>query len=106
MTEQLLNVLSFTEEDPNVQEELINCVKQNQYETVKEFVKNGAKLNVPFYGKLKPPLYWAVVKGHYEIAELLIKNGAYINYNDHETKNSLLDLVLASENLELPYFRN
>ena len=101
MTKQLLNELSFTEEDSSLQEKLINCVKQNQYEAVKEFVENGAKLNAPFYGKLKPPLYWAVVKGHYEIAELLIKNGAYTNYNDDETKNSLLDLVLTSENLEV-----
>ena len=43
MTKQHLNELSFTEEDPNVQERLINCVKQNQYEAVKEFVENGAK---------------------------------------------------------------
>ena len=96
MIEQTLKQLSLTDSVANVQEEFIIAVKENHFADVKHLIENGVKLNAPYYGKLKPPLYWAVVKGHSRIVELLIEHGVYINYSD-ENKNSLLDLAFAAK---------
>ena len=101
MIEQTLKQLSLTDSVANNQEKLIIAVRENHFADVKHLIENGVKLNAPYYGNLKPPLYWAVVKGNCRIVELLIKHGAYINYFSDENKNSLLDLVLKSKNSKL-----
>ncbi len=53
------------------------CFKGN-IEAVKQFLADGADVNVKDKGGFTP-LQWATIEGHKEIAELLIDNGADVN---------------------------
>ena len=56
------------------------CDKGN-IEAVKQFLADGADVNVKDKGGFTP-LHWAAIEGHKEIAELLIDNGADVNAKD------------------------
>jgi ankyrin repeat protein len=65
--------------------DLIEAVKANDVEKVKQLIKAGADINdVGDYDENRlingfTPLQWAVWKGHIEIVKLLIQAGADIN---------------------------
>lgn len=76
--------------------ELIEAVKNNKYEEVKSLISKGA--NIYCYDHIlsgRTPLIYACGRAHYEIAKLLLDNGAAesIDSYNRDYRNALLETI-------------
>jgi len=81
--EQLKNELNIKEkkleeEKAKLDKELYDAVEKNNYEKVKECLREGANIEVNYYCNITP-LWNAASNGNKKMVELLIKNNANIN---------------------------
>ena len=73
-------------------------------EAVKEFLDAGKDVNAKDKGLGATPLHWAIFKGHKEIAELLISEGADVNAKAQESALGLttpLDWAITRNHTEI-----
>ena len=67
--------MGITTSLPSQKQELLDACRTGDLQTVKELIEN--KVNINQFDKNKStPLHLAVSKGHIEIAQLLLENGA------------------------------
>jgi ankyrin repeat protein len=78
-------------EDPNIM--LLNAIKLNNVENVKEAINNGANVNYIDANKTSPLMY-AVIYGRPAISEYLLKSNANINFIYGKDRVNLLYVAL------------
>ena len=84
--------LAFTEDSMTQDEankKLIEAVNNNDLEAVTNSINEGAQVNTTNRRTGITPLHCAALKGHVEIAELLLKKGAEIDAKDAEDRTPL-----------------
>ncbi len=77
-------------------DELCNAIKDNALPLVKHLIENRIDLNV-LSKDGRPPLMIAIVQNRYEIAELLLKNGAHTDITC-ENNGTALHVATAMDN--------
>ena len=74
---------------------IIDAARDGNIEAVKQHIAAGTDVSARHNMGRHTPLYFAVFKGHMEIAELLIANGAYVNaknkYDGTPLHNAAID---------------
>ena len=78
---------------------IFNAADQGNIEAVKKHLANGADVNTHHGGSTA--LHWAAFKGHKEIAELLIENGADVNAMFIELPATPLDVAEINDYVEI-----
>jgi len=78
---------------------ILNAAEQGNIEAVKKHLANGADVNTHHGGSTA--LHWAAFKGHKEIAELLIENGADVNAMFIELPATPLDVAEINDYVEI-----
>jgi ankyrin repeat protein len=82
----------------------------NNLEEVSRLIELGLEIDKPFpsgdlqYKNLMPgysPLMYCIASGKFEMAKLLINNGAQLNFQDELAGNTALSLAIDRENIEL-----
>jgi ankyrin repeat protein len=84
--------------------DLLNKVRDNDLNAVKEMLVAGADVNMQDDMMGYTPLMLSVYNGHKEMAELLLSNGANINLQDNRTGYTPLMMALQSNKVELAQF--
>lgn len=89
----LLALFAFNVHGMNPNAEILNAVKSNNTQKIKELIKNCTDLNVQddFNNTL---VHWAIYNHNTKIAKLLIKSGANVNIQSDEGATPLHHAVM------------
>lgn len=77
----------------DLHEKLDNAIVDGSLERIKDLLNVGANVN-GWYSHRYPPLYSAAMRGHKEIAEFLIENGALLDKGDSWGTTPLMAAVV------------
>lgn len=65
------------------------AVMKNMYNVIKELIKYNVNINIPEYKNEMTPIYYTLLNSNNKIRNLLLDNGADINYQDKKGKTIL-----------------
>lgn len=83
-----------------LEEQLLDAVKEKNYETVRTLLADGADVNY-LRDTGMSPLLWAESENDMEMAKLLLDNGADINFRYPPRYQSLLQMAALDESEEI-----
>ncbi|WP_320157506.1 ankyrin repeat domain-containing protein [Wolbachia endosymbiont (group A) of Anomoia purmunda] len=76
-------------------DKLLEAAKSGDISEVKRLISEGANVNA--VEDLYTPLYWAAKNGHFNIVEVLLDNGAYVDGVNYSMERDVLTLLQKKE---------
>ncbi|WP_353284266.1 ankyrin repeat domain-containing protein [Wolbachia endosymbiont (group A) of Lasioglossum fulvicorne] len=74
---------------------MFQAAKRGDINEVKRLISEGADVNI--VEDLHTPLYWAAKNGHFNIVEVLLDNGAYVDGVNYSMERDVLTLLQEKE---------